>query len=66
MNAVTDALLVHESLTSVAGLVAISAAGSSLERPRPAMTWCIDGTSGRPVARWVMLPAGPARTIDEC
>jgi hypothetical protein len=60
MNAVTNTLLAHEPLR-----VAISAAGSALEQMRPTMTWRIGRTNGRPVIRWVMLPAGSSIMIDE-
>jgi hypothetical protein len=53
MNAVTNTLLVRETLTRAA----ISAAEPVLQRTRPTMTWHIDSTNGRPVIRWVMLPA---------
>ena len=65
MNAVTNALLVRETLTRQAGFAAISAAGSALERTRPAMTWHIGSANGRPVIRWVMLPARSSIIIDE-
>jgi hypothetical protein len=65
MNAVANALLVREPLTSQAGFAAISAAGSALERTRPTMTWHIGSANGRPVIRWVRLPARSSIAIDE-
>ena len=59
MNAIANALLVREPLTSQAGLAAISTVGSALERTRPTMTWHIDNANGRPVIGWVRLPAVP-------
>ena len=56
MNAVTNALLVREPLTSQVGFAAISMVRPT-ERTRPTMTWHIDNTNGRPVIRWVMLSA---------
>ena len=38
---------------------------SALERTRPAMTWHIGSANGRPVIRWVMLPAQSSMVIDE-
>jgi hypothetical protein len=60
MNAIANALLVREPLTSQAGLAAISTVGSS-ERTRPTMTWHIDNANGRPIIGWVRLPA---RSLD--
>ena len=66
MNAVTDACLVNQFLTSQVDFAAVFAVVRSLERPRPTMTWHIDRTSGRPVANWVTLLAGSAIVMDEC
>ena len=59
MNAVANALLVREPLTSQAGFAAISMVGAARERTRPTMTWHIDNANGRPVIGWVRLPAVP-------
>ena len=64
MNAVANALLVRETLTRQAGYAAISAVGPAREQTRPTMTWHIS-TNGRPVIRWVMLPARSSIMIDE-
>jgi hypothetical protein len=58
MNAVTNALLVREPLTSQVGFAAISMVRPT-ERTRPTMTWHIDNANGRPVIGWVRLPAVP-------
>ena len=65
MNAIANALLVREPLTSQAGLAAISTVGSALERTRPTMTWHIDNANGRPIIGWVRLPARSPIVIDE-
>ena len=65
MNAVTNTLLVRETLTRQAGYAAISAVGPAREQTRPTMTWHIGSANGRPVIRWVMLPGRPSIMIDE-
>ena len=64
MNAVAHPLLPCDTLTGQAGFAAISATGSALET-RPTMTWHIGSANGRPVIRWVMLPAQSSMVIDE-
>ena len=58
MNAVANALLVREPLTSQVGFAANYTVGSA-GRTRPTMTWHIDSANGRPVIGWVRLPAVP-------
>jgi hypothetical protein len=43
----------------------IKLSATSLELTRPTMTWHIDSTNGRPVIRWVKLPARSSIMIDE-
>ena len=65
MNVVTNTRLVRETLTHQVGCAAISAAEPARQRTRPAMTWHIGSANGRPVIRWVMLPARSSIMIDE-
>jgi hypothetical protein len=58
MNAVANALLVREPLTSQVGFAAISTVWST-ERTRPTMTWHIGSANGRPIIGWVRLPVVP-------
>ena len=64
MNAIANALLIRETLTSQVGFAAISTVGCT-ERTRPTMTWHIDNANGRPVIGWIMLPARSPIVIDE-
>ena len=52
MNAITEALVARELVTSQQGLP--QSTPRRPQRARPTMAWQIDDKTGRPVARWVI------------
>jgi hypothetical protein len=54
MNAITQAPVARQSLTSQTGFATIDIENAAPERTRPTMAWQIDGKTGRPVASWFL------------